>query len=397
MKKKVVDAIERVIKANEADQQELTAVAVTQEGKTPPAIAGNSAALYTLWFGLDYGSILTAYALYRTVEELGKTPYLLAKPDALWSDHYADRENIAGKFIYAHCAVLPGQVPENIHTHIVGSDVVWDCRIINDAVKAYFYLNEVTGKDDIRVALGTSFGGQYQMDVNKRNDDSVLFHKFDGISVKSFEDSQFLSDYYYIQPEIVLDPVFLCDKNAYRVCAGQSVAKKVEKEEHFIFTYIKNGNERKRSLLLKGNAVLLESFQAPLRNFIDINRYPESRAALGLEPAYHILVEDWLHYLIHSDFVITDDYYGMCFAILFEKPFVVVCDRGIQNKSDFCTLLEQLDLTERIVYTDEDYKTKLYLFRKPIRYNIVNAKLEKLRSDSRDWFKAQMSSQNDHA
>ena len=87
----------------------------------------------------------------------------------------------------------------------------------------------------------------------------------------------------------------------------------------------------------------------------------------------------------------------MCFAILFEKPFVVVCDRGIQNKLDFCTLLEQLDLTERIVYTDEDYKTKLYLFRKPIRYNIVNAKLEKLRSDSRDWFKAQMSSQNDHA
>lgn len=396
MKKKVVDAIERVIKANEADQQELTAVAVTQEGKTPPAIAGNSAALYTLWFGLDYGSILTAYALYRTVEELGKTPYLLEKPDALWSEHYADRENIAGKFIYAHCTVVPSHVPENIHTHITGSDVVWDCRIINDEVKPYFYLSDVAGKEDLRIAMGTSLGSRYQINVDKRNDYSILLHKFHGISVKSFENSLTLSDHYYLQPEIVLDPVFLCDQNKYQQCADQSVAKKEEREDHFIFTYIKNGNPRKQSLLLKGNSILLESHQAPLRNFIDINRYPESKAALGLEPAYFILVEDWLYYLIHSDFVITDDYYGMCFALLFEKPFVVICDRDIQNGSDFCTLLDQLDLSERLVYTDEDYKTKQYLFRKPIRYNIVNEKLEKLRCDSRDWLKTQMFGQNNN-
>lgn len=36
-------------------------------------------AVYSLWFGLNYGSILTACALYKTLEQYGKTPGIAAK------------------------------------------------------------------------------------------------------------------------------------------------------------------------------------------------------------------------------------------------------------------------------------------------------------------------------
>ena len=36
-------------------------------------------AVYSLWFGLNYGSILTACALYKTLEQYGKHPALLQK------------------------------------------------------------------------------------------------------------------------------------------------------------------------------------------------------------------------------------------------------------------------------------------------------------------------------
>ncbi len=361
----------------------------------------NAVALYTLWFGLDYGSILTAYALYQTVNAMGKKPYLIEKPAELWSGHYADKENIAGKFIYRYCDVIPSTTNssakaalEAIDTHIVGSDVVWDCKVIGDQMGKYFYLNFVSRETDKKVAYASSYGVNYSISCEKRNDYSILLHKFAGISVKSLEESLTLSDYYYIQPEIVLDPVFLCDKSNYIKCAEESVAREVEQEKSFIFSYIKNGNDRKRKLVLHGNEVLLEKFFSPLRNFIDINRYPESKSALGLDPAYHILVQDWLHYIIHSDFVITDDYYGMCFAILFEKNFLVVCDRETKDISRYSTLLEQLNLTDRLVYTDEDFKKKLYLFRKPVRYVNVNQKIEKLKSSSFSWLKSKLDAQN---
>ena len=361
----------------------------------------NAVALYTLWFGLDYGSILTAYALYKTVEDMGKKPYLIEKPTALWSDHYADKENIAGKFIYHYCDVIPSAsnasaraALEAIDTHITGSDVIWDCRVVGEQVGKYFYLDSVTRETDTRIAYASSVGIDYNIGCDKRNDFSILLHKFNGISVKSLDESLTLWDYYYLQPEIVLDPLFLCNKAYYVNCAENSVAKEVERETSYIFTYIKNGNARKRDFVLKGNEVLLEKYFSPLRNFIDINRYPESKAALGLDPAYHILVQDWLHYIISSDFVITDDYYGMCFAILFEKNFVVICDREIKDVSRYMTLLEQLELTDRLVYTDEDFKKKLYLFRKPIRYQTVNTKLKALQDSSYNWLKSMLDVKN---
>ena len=360
-----------------------------QKNKTVPE---NTAALYTLWFGLDYGSILTAYALYKTLEQLGFKSCLIQKDPALWSEHYADKDNIAGKFIYENCDVLEvfsdekdKELLDGICTRIVGSDVMWDCGIINNYEDMYFCLKGVNKENVKKIAYGTSFGGNCDIPVMKRSEYMQLLCKFNGISVKCFREAVAMSDMFGIDPEIVLDPVFLCDKQKYIQCAESSAANTAEEQKSFVFSYIKNGDERKRDLLTRGYVILLEKYASPLRNFVDINRYPESTAALGLEPAYHILVNDWLHYIINSDFVITDDYYGMCFAILFRKNFVVVYGRDMKDLSRYTTLLDQLGLTERLVYLDDDFKTKEYLFRKPIKYDKCSTLLEQLKDASLKW------------
>lgn len=369
-----------------------------QEKQKKYASPEKSAAIYSLWFGLDYGSILTAFALYKAVEKLGKKPYLIQKAPSLWSNHYADKDNIAGKFIYENCDVLEAftddmdrQFLDSVRTHIVGSDVMWDSGVINNADDMYFYLKNVNQDYISKIAYGTSFGGGYDIPVVKRSDCSLFLHKFDGISVKSFRESVAMNDMFNMQPEIVLDPVFSLCKEQYIQCSEKAVAKEIEEQKSFVFSYIKNGDERKRDLVLRGYTILLEKYMSPLRNFIDINRYPESKAALGLDPAYHILVNDWLYYLINSDFVITDDYYGMCFAIIFRKNFVVVCGRNMKDISRFTTLLDQLGLMERLIYLDDDFKTKEYLFRKPIRYNKCFSLLEEMKEKSSKWLENKIS------
>lgn len=354
-------------------------------------------AVYTLWFGLNYGSILTACALYKTLEQYGKHPVLLQKHPALWSAHYAEKDNVAGLFAYQNCKILEvfdneadAQIlKEDITTHVVGSDVVWNYDLVGEQTGRYYFLQDVPAEQK-KIAYATCFGGEFTAEGEQRNDCGRLLRQFNGISVKEYKESALLQDLFHITPEMVLDPVFLCDKQFYIDCAARSAANNVEREKSFIFSYIECCDKRKRQFLLRGNDILLGNHYSPLRNFIDINRFPESKALLGLDPAYHIRVDDWLHYLIHSEFVITDTYYGMCFALLFEKPFVVLANVDLPDLYRYQALLQPLGLEERLVILQDDLKKKEYLFRKPIRYQKVNAILAQMRQDSETWLKTQL-------
>ena len=74
-------------------------------------------------------------------------------------------------------------------------------------------------------------------------------------------------------------------------------------------------------------------------------------------------------------------------ALIFEKPFVVLAQKDMPDLSRYVSLLELLELEERIVYMTDDFRTKEYLFRKPVRYNKVSGLLDKLRTDSYNWLK----------
>ena len=350
-------------------------------------------AIYSLWFGLDYGSIVTSYALYKTIESMGRKPYLMQKLPQLWTDHYAERGNIAGKFIYENCDVQDVFDDDaakeryiNTPIHVTGSDIIWNAAVVGKQAGCYYFC-EMANDESTRVAYGSSFGNYFPAVENALNKHGMLLHRFKGISVKESDDVDIMNSIFGIVPEFVIDPVFLCNKQNFIDCAEKAPAKGVEHINRFVWAYVKNGDKRKKEFLLRGNNILMEKHTYPLRNFIDINRYPESKKALGLEPAFHILVNDWLYYLINSEFVITDVYYGMCMALIFEKPFVVLAQKDMPDLTRYVSLLELLGLEERIVFMTDDFRTKEYLFRKPVRYSKVNGILDNLRADSYNWLK----------
>ena len=355
--------------------------------------------LETLWFGLDYGSILTAYSLYKTVETLGRDASLMNKPSALWTDHYADPNNIAGKFIYKYCKVEPvvnkakdlANILRLSDTVIVGSDMLWSYDVCGRQVHDHYYLDYVPD-DKKKVSYATSFGYNYSGPYGEELKSSARFlSAFNAVSVGSYNDLDILRERFGIDAEIVLDPVFLCDKKFFEEAAANAPCIYDEVDRSFIFTYVKYGNPRKRELILRGNDILTPKNFSPLRNFININTYPESRDMLGLNVAWYITVEDWLYYLINSEFVITDDFYGVCFAIIFNKPFVFVESVSYDGINNVKALLSSLNLEERIINTEDDYKRKEYLFRLPIRYKKVNRLLEVMKAQSFGWLKSKLS------
>ena len=349
-------------------------------------------ALYTLWFNLNYGSILTSSALYKALEGLGKKPCLLQKPPRLWTEHYADKGNIAGLFIYEHCDVLEifdrdedmRVLNEQIKTHIVGSDKVWSYEKVGKSGN-FFFLDNV--KDDCkRLTYCTSFGNSLP-GSGSRNEYFHMLRRFSHISVPDAANANILGYQFCLPAETVLDPVFLCDKSFYLDCASRSAAKLNDSRPPYIFAHIERGDPRKTAFTIRGNDILLSKSGSPLRCMIDIDRYAESKEALGLEPAFFIRTEDWLHYLINSEFVLTDNIYAMYFALIFEKPFAILINEDEPELVSLKEFLESLGLGERLVILQSDLRTKEYLFRKPIRYAKVTAKLEEMKQFSLQWLK----------
>lgn len=353
-------------------------------------------AVYALWFGLSYGSILSSCALYKTLEELGKKPCLLQKPPKLWTDHYAERNNIAGRFAYENCCVLEAyerekdrEILEGIHTHVVGPDITWNYPVVGKQAEGYFFLSG-TGEGDTRLAWGASFGSEGLPLGGLRNQYQAWLRRFRGLAVTDSRDAEILEGLFGLEPREVLDPVFLCRKEFYTECAERSAARHNEKAGSFFFCHVEHGDERKRQFLLRGNDILLPAHGSQLRCMIDINRYQESKDELGLEPAYFIRAEDYLYYLIHSDFVLTDSLCAVYFALIFEKPFAIMANRDEERLERIKSFLGFLGLEERLVILQEDLRKKEYLFRKPVRYSQVGGRLEGLRTESLDWLRVNL-------
>ena len=62
----------------------------------------------------------------------------------------------------------------------------------------------------------------------------------------------------------------------------------------------------------------------------------------------NIWAADWLKCFAKSKFVITDSFHGMCFALIFNKPFIVIANygRGIER---FESLLDMCNLNDRLI------------------------------------------------
>ena len=63
-------------------------------------------------------------------------------------------------------------------------------------------------------------------------------------------------------------------------------------------------------------------------------------------------IEEWLSEIYHADLVVTNSFHGTVFSILFEKPFVSLLIEGSGMNDRLITLLEKLELSDRIYKGD---------------------------------------------
>lgn len=339
-------------------------------------------AIWGNWSEKNYGSELTYYALYKVICDLGYDPLMVERPkNAVWAPN--ESPVLFRESPYSEGAVHPlypdkvsmYELNEKCGTFIVGSDQIWHRNLYNDFGKVAFL--DYIYNDKKKIAYASSFGREYWTGNDVETQEASFYLKeFDHISVREKSGILICKDSFHVDAEWVLDPVFLCDKKNY-ITLSEKV--KPVADVDYIGGYILDVDDYKNKILERMQDQLGMKCHLLTDAFREIQMKIDT-----VDFQRGVCCEEWLNNIINSKVVITDSFHGMCFAIIFQKPFVAICNKE-RGSVRFIDLLSKLGLMDRLITEQEKLDNILEIFHQDIDYVSVNNIIEKEKIRSQQW------------
>lgn len=342
--------------------------------------------IYGVWFGTNYGSVATYYALHQIIRSFGLSVLMIDKPgsgrDVEVQDNHARRFSRAHYHISKRYTIRDlRQLNSIVDTFVMGSDQVWN-RGISKGFGYSFYFDFVD-PDKKKIAFSASFGhGKDFCNVQDRDTISEYMHSFDGISIRETSGVEICKDVYDVDAVRVLDPVFVADRKEFDALADQA---KKKHDGRYMLAYILDPTPEKRA------AVVEVSEKLGLELVILLDGRPKdpakNRRIMDMDDKIvdDITVEDWLNFFRNAEFVVTDSCHGISFSLVFERNFIGLANRA-RGMTRFESLVDVFQVRDHYVHEATEIMGNDELL-KPVDYEKVNSILMSERERSLAWLK----------
>ena len=151
---------------------------------------------------------------------------------------------------------------------------------------------------------------------------------------------------------------------------GMAENSAVDVPSKYMLAYISSPDKKKRKALQFYRGKLeMECF-----NIVDGVKYAENKKMLDLRNTLpEMSLSDFVKYFANADFIITDEYYSLCLAIVLNKPFIYF---GDDDKS--ADMLTELKLNERVVFDTENFPVNNRLLQ-PVNFELANKMISEKR------------------
>ena len=282
---------------------------------------------------------------YRDVNP-NPNPKKQAKLIEKWTRLYSEREKRYDKFMaFADkyyiktdkCYTTKDLDTEDLgfDCYICVTDVIWKYHKVSGFDKALFLASE-TMKGKKKIAYAASHGG-IEYTPNQEAKFIRWISDFDRISVREESLQTYIKKEAGLDVPHVVDPVFLMPRSFYEDLA-------VEPE------YVPSGKYVLIYLAMQNNSTVVKAAIEFARDHdMEAIELSEEINNEGIVPGakhriiYDIGVEEWLWYIIHSEYFFTNSFHGCCFSLILQKRFFAG-DRG-GDKID--SLLDYFDVQDR--------------------------------------------------
>ncbi len=329
----------------------------------------------------NIGSVLTYYALYNYLTDIGYSVLLIERPldsplpvnekAKAFTDKWIP--SYAGPFQYESILDM-SKLNEICNQFVVGSDQVYLASMSKARNDCYF----LSWVDDYKNKVGyaCSFGGpKARGDEFFYQEMAYYLNRFSFLSSRENDGVELINSKLKtdVKARWCIDPVFLCDKKHYLKLIN---ATSVVRTQKYIGAYVVIPRPSIANLIKKTE----EHFETlPVElvgnpKDLDNSNYLKKYKARDSFPIGRILET-----IYNSEFFVTDSFHGVCFAIIFRKDFLVI-PRDFVDR--FTSLLERIGLMDRILSPNlSDLDDSSY---KKIDYDLVYKKLETLIEESKD-------------
>ena len=346
-----------------------------------------------LWYGRNYGGMLTYYALHETVKHMGYSVLMINDPLEPQNITYnkLHPKNIIG-YLYN---ISQTKKLDNLYElnkickcFLVGSDQIWNL-ILSRPLKQFFFLGFVNDKIK-KFSYAPSFGTHYIATLEEKIITKKNLVKFNGISVRDMLSIDILKNIFGIKNAVqVCDPTFLCNITDYLRLANKA---NINKSSEYILAYILDpkpeiGKRLEKLSIDKDIKVIILLDYPP-----EIWKQNKEKLVLTgkgkIEVKNTVNINEWLWYYYNSNAVITDSFHGTVFSIIFRKPFITL--KNIKRgESRFPSLLRPLKLMGRLFNSPDSINNnyKLYDY---INFSDTINELEKIKMNSHNWLKTQL-------
>ena len=331
-------------------------------------------AILTQPLGYNYGGIMQAWALQKTIQRMGYDVITIdrqfSKPTNLflmikWVYRFLMKsigKRKAGVFIEKQLSMISINnrqfISENldmskplystedlkkyfeIHEFdavVVGSDQTW--RPEYSPCIENFYLDFLKTKNIKRVAYASSFGvDSWEYSKELTNICSKLLKLFDFVGVREDSGVDLCKKNLGVNSHHVLDPTLLLTSNDYLNLIGKD---RLLESKLGIYTYILDKTKDKDLLISKISFELSEqSFNCQATYLLE-DGYSTDECIMP-DP------KDWLAGFANAKYIITDSFHGVVFSIIFRKPFICIVNEG-RGSARFKSLLKTLNLEHHML------------------------------------------------
>lgn len=355
----------------------------------------------------NYGGILQAWALQQVLRDLGHDAVvdLSAAPNpperlrrrlrrrgelllAQWAplgwapDHASKRavrpflhqrilrfiDRLETVRLYDDAGHIDQDLVQATDAFVVGSDQVW--RADYGDVGSYLLDGIPENHSGPRIAYAASFGVDAPPSRLQRHRPAA--RSFTAVSVREDSGVDACRSLWGVDAIRVLDPTMLLPAGRYADELGAAM-----RSGGGLVTYVLDWDETKHEIV--EDCARLLGIQP--RQILPPTTPGYRQAQREPSRYWYPSVEEWLTRFATADFVVTDSFHGTVFAILFNKPFLVIpnIERGTAR---FDTVLRLYGLGDRLVTSRSDARSAV---EGSIDWQDVNARLDSERARALDF------------
>lgn len=316
------------------------------------------------WYGENYGSMLTYFALHQTLKSMGYTILMLHEATGYQKGRVRWSNNIAPmRFAQAHYDFTQQVDYREMKRYndvcdmfLVGSDQLWNPDIgrVND--DCFF---DFASENKKLISYSTSFGNKdtrrFKGDFLIRNRKNL--QRFNAISVREDYAVDIAENIFGVKAVQVIDPVFLPDITEYLSAAENATVKP---EGRYLLAFILDPNENKKRRILEiAEKLALETIYYLTDPYKQ--RIEQAKAIFNAPNMYQIEEISPMNFLYaykNAAYIVTDSFHGTCFSYIFHKNFNVFYNNK-RGSDRFISLMQIMHLENRRIYEDGQAETDL--------------------------------------